>query len=273
MMITSDQKKFFKDNGYIILNNYLNQSELTDFEIQYKFLIQNACRKAKLLPSDYDDDMFNKAMFEIEKISHELIAEIYDASSMIPSFLRIVSSKETESVINQLLENPPNAPLYCFTNRCRIDPPTDERRTYGWHQEIFYTIPKSKFLQTWCPLIRDATIENGTIWLCPKSHKNKIADQDWIESEEKALQVLVKDELVKQFTPIQLEMKLGDFLIFDPRLYHKSGINNSNEIRYSLVGMYHSALNIEFYAPQLIFNYRKDSPKQYYDEFFKKNTK
>ena len=32
--------------------------------------------------------------------------------------------------------------LYGHTNRCRIDPPEDERRTYDWHQETFYTIPK-----------------------------------------------------------------------------------------------------------------------------------
>jgi ectoine hydroxylase-related dioxygenase (phytanoyl-CoA dioxygenase family) len=271
-MLTSDQKKKFEENGYIILNNYFSESELSDFYIQYEYLIKTACKKAGLFPSDYDNDMFDKAMSAIEKVTHDIIAEIYDASSMMPAFLRIVSKKETESIINQLLKNPENTPLYCFTNRCRIDPPTDERRTYGWHQEVFYTIPKSTFLQTWCPLIRDTTIENGTIWLCPKSHKNGIADQDWIESEDRALQIIVKDELVKKYTPIQLEMKLGDFLIFDPRLYHKSGINNSNEHRYSLVGMYHSTSNIEFNAPQLIFNYRKESSKQYYDSFSKKNT-
>ena len=34
-MLTSDQKKKFEENGYIILNNYFSQSELSDFYIQY----------------------------------------------------------------------------------------------------------------------------------------------------------------------------------------------------------------------------------------------
>ena len=63
-------------------------------------------------------------------------------------------------------------------------------------------------------------------------------------------------------------MKLGQLLIFDSRLFHKSGVNTSNEIRYSLVGMYHKTKHPTFYAPKQVFNYRKKSPKQYFDEVF-----
>ena len=267
-MLSSEQIKFFHENGYIILENFLSQSELLDFKMQYEELIIAACHKAKLSLSNYVKNMFDNAMMDIEKIDHDLIAEIYDMSSMMPAFLRIVSKKEIESIINQLLEQPENSALYCFSNRCRIDPPTDERRTYGWHQEVFYTIPESKFLQTWCPLIRDTTKENGTIWLCPKSHKTGVAKQDWIESDDRVLQIDVDEKLVQQFQPIQLEMKLGQLLIFDSRLFHKSGVNTSNEIRYSLVGMYHKTKHPTFYAPKQVFNYRKKSPKQYFDEVF-----
>ncbi len=265
-MLSSQDVTFFHENGYLLLDNQYSESELLDFKTQYAGLIIAACRKAKLSPLDYVDNMFDKAMMDIEKIDHDLIAEIYDTSSMMTSFLRIVSKKETESIINQLLKQPKDSSLYCFTNRCRIDPPTDERRTYGWHQEVFYTIPQSKFLQTWCPLIRDTTIENGTIWVCPKSHKIGIAKQDWIESSNRALQLIVKDEVVQQFEPIQLEMKLGQLLIFDPRLFHKSGVNTTKQIRYSLVGMYHKTDHPTFYSPELVFNYRKKTPKQYFDQ-------
>ena len=41
----------------------------------------------------------------------------------------------------------------------------------------------------------------------------------------------------------QIEMKLGQLLIFSSRLVHKSGINVSNQVRYSIVNMYHNLDN------------------------------
>ena len=85
-------------------------------------------------------------MTKLEKFDHKYIAMIYECLSETPEFLRIRSKKETQSVINQLNRN--NSSLYSYTNRCLIAPPFDNRRTYGWHHEVFYTIPKSKYIQT-----------------------------------------------------------------------------------------------------------------------------
>ena len=116
-------------------------------------------------------------------------------------------------------------------NRILIQAPNDKRRTYGWHQEIFYTIPNTKFVQAYCPIIRDVTIENGALEICKNSHKDGLVKQSWNEPDNRVLQIIadekkvdklfsnVKDELSKAgktfedtayFTKIYYE-KLGDF--------------------------------------------------------------
>ena len=60
-------------------------------------------------------------------------------------------------------------------------------------------------------------------------------------------------------------MELGELLIFSGYLAHQSGTNTSNQHRYSLVGMYHDASKLDFETPQISFNYRGITPREYFD--------
>lgn len=195
------------------------------------------------------------------------IGEKYDACFQLPAFLRLVSKPWTEVTANRLLGRAPYAPLYCFTNRCRIDPPHDDRRTYGWHQEVFYTIPHGHFVQTWAPLIEDTTVANGTIEVCVGSHKAGIASQTWIDPEGRATQIIVDPALVGRYEQRAVPMKLGQMMFFDGRLFHRSGKNTSDRTRYSLVGMYHDVDAPGFRVPRLTFEYRGRTPREWFGEW------
>jgi len=173
------------------------------------------------------------------------------------------------NIINSILKKDPDNPLYCYTNRCLIQEPCNDDRTYGWHQEIFYTIPKSSFIQTWAPLVRDTTKENGTIWIAEKSIKEDIALQTWNDVPNRVTQILVNDDIVNKYNQKQIEMKLGSLLIFSGKTIHKSGYNLSNNVRYSLVGMYHDISYPTFETPITKYNYRGLTPKEYFSNFFK----
>ena len=106
------------------------------------------------------------AIFNVNK---DLLGEVYDIFSYSLTFIRFLGNKKVENITQELLNINKTSSLYGSANRMRIDPPSDERRTYGWHQEIFYTFPDTKFLQTWCPMMRDTSIENGTIKITIKT--------------------------------------------------------------------------------------------------------
>jgi len=273
LQLSSKQREFFNVNGYLIIDNYFNKKELDDFKESFRHLIQISLKKIakfhpEVKPDDFIDKEFGNGIMKLEEIDHAFVANIYDTIYQVPEFLRIVAKPETTQCINQLLNRRDDNPLYTFTCRCRIDPPDDERRTTKWHQEVFYSIPKSEFLQTWAPLISDATLENGSIEFCVGSHKDGIAQASFLNVKGSANPFSVDDDLVQKYEKKQITMKLGQFMIFNSKLIHRSGKNRSNNVRYSLVGMYHTTDNENFMPPLLNFEFKNISPKQYFDEIF-----
>lgn len=211
-----------------------------------------------LLPAA-DLGRFKKEFAELRQCGFEE-AEQYDICAQLASFLRIVSNPGIRAAINGLM--PGSGPLYCFTNRCLVAPPYDERRTYGWHQEVFYTIPDSRFIQSWAPLFEPSTVENGTIEVCVGSHQAGIPKQDWIERVDGARQIIVDPATVAQYQQRAIEMRVGDLLLFDGKLFHRSGKNTGALTRYSLVGMYHDVAYHGFRGPKPLINYRGKTPRE-----------
>lgn len=272
MTLTSSQIDLFNQNGFIILDNFFSSEELKNFENILEYLIRRDLKKVLDIDpdfsiTDYDNSIFNNGLIKLEEINHQYIADIYDTISQVPEFLRLITKKETTEYINQLLKRNLKKPLYTFTCRCRIDPPNDDRRKTKWHQEVFYTIPKSNFLQTWAPLVNDADVNNGTLQVCVGSHKEGIAKQSWDMEKGGANPFVIDENVVEKYKIMDVEIKKGQFMIFNSRLFHRSGNNLSNKVRYSLVGMYHDTDNLNFEPPNLTFKYRKD-PKKFYNEVF-----
>jgi hypothetical protein len=274
----TDKQKFFLENGYWIERNLYSKSDMIEmFTLFYdtfstlanKFNVP--LKKKYITPSEicYPEDLkqLDGLMLDCFNFDKSIIGEGYDIVSYSSIFLRFLSSEKIEKLTKELLNIEAHNTLYGWTNRVRIDPPSDERRTYGWHQEVFYTIPESRYLQTWCPVIRNTTSLNGTIWIAPGSHKEGIAKQSWIEIEGRATQIIVDQEIINKYPQIQLEMKVGDVLFFDGKLSHKSGSNiTEDEIRFSLVGMWHDIQTKNFRGPMPNFSHRTEFDQKSYWE-------
>jgi ectoine hydroxylase-related dioxygenase (phytanoyl-CoA dioxygenase family) len=267
-----DATEFYLDYGYVIFHSFFQANELEAFRHELKEIINAYLKKAALPRMDTaDDHLLSHGMCLLESIDHEYIAAVYDTVIGCPSFLRICGYHNTELVVKKLLSIPSTNALYGFTNRCRIDPPNDDRRTYGWHQEVFYTIPKSHFVQTWAPLVFDTSKQNGTIEVAPFSHKEGIAKQTWNDLDTRATQILIDESIMQKYSKIPIEMRTGEMLFFSGNLAHRSGTNTSGMVRYSLVGMYHDVDSDSFIAPRVGFEFRNQSPRQFFNEIFPNN--
>ena len=279
-----DRLKEFKENGYIIQRGIYSDDDFEELFIAfYDLALSSAKRNSIFIDFDYfpslnkasypeDLKILDKLLIMILKENKSFIGEIYDAFSYSSAFLRFVSNRKVEEISKILLGVEKNTTLYGWTNRVRIDPPGDNRRTYGWHQEIFYTQPRFTYLQTWAPVLRDTTFENGTIWIKEGSHKEGIAKQTWNEIEGRATQVLIDKEILNKYKSKNLKMKKGDVLFFNGFLVHSSGNNiTSDEIRYSLVGMWNDTSTLDFRAPIPNFTSRTESAKEYFIKKFGKS--
>lgn len=268
MQLSKYQIEAFDKDGFLIIPNYFIDEEIKAFQDTLKEVIRANLDKNGL---KVDEGMeLDDGLLLLEELDHFYVADIYDTVAKTLEFMRLITKKDTSSIINQLMKRKITAPLYTYTCRCRIDPPQDNRRTYGWHQEVFYSIPNSNFLQTWAPLVHNASKENGTIEVCIGSHAKGIAPQTWNEIEGRALQIIVDEEVANSYEQKVIEIDVGSLLIFDYRLFHRSGNNTSKKVRYSLVGMYHDATNPKFHSADIILKNKKIDSKDYFDQYFNK---
>ena len=270
--------EYFKKNGFMVKKNLVPTNLHEELFYVFYDLSKNYLKKNKIKIKNlkkientkYPQDLkyLDYMLISLLNFNKNLVGEIYDIISYTSSFLKIVSLDKVENEVKKILSLKNLNSIYSWKHRVRIDPPNDVRRTYGWHQEIFYTIPETRFVQTWCPIIRDTTKNNGTLEICPKSHKEGIAKQTWKEIKGRATQILVDNEVVNKYKKFTLPMKVGDILFFDPHLFHRSGTNLSNEVRFSMVGMWNDCTFKKFTVPKPHFQYRTISEKQYYNHYF-----
>lgn len=268
MKISEEQIQSFEEKGFLILEKFFSEAELKRFENTLRKIIQIQIKKARKMYSEFNQDFkgkeFDDGVIELDKINHQFIADIYDTIYSTSAFLNLASKKEITQCINQLIKRDIDDPLYLDQSRCRLDSPNDpNKKKCGWHQEVFYYIPKSQFVQTWAPLIHDAKKEMGAVEACIGSHK-QIAKQSKTNPENEKYQFIVDESEVEKFQKHIMELNLGSLLIFDSRLIHRSGNNVSNKVRYSLVGINHN-LDNEFFIPP---RFTKEGEKEKFQEFY-----
>tara|TARA_B110000495_G_C22989226_1_gene582330 strand:+ start:633 stop:1499 length:867 start_codon:yes stop_codon:yes gene_type:complete len=286
--LDSKQIEFYDENGYLIIDNFFTNKELEEFKQSLIILIRQGLQKIskthpEINPEEYVGKELDEGMIKLENVDHSFVGNIYDTLYQVPEFLRIISKPEISKCVNQLLKTKQDSPIYTYLCRCRFDPPENERRATRWHQEVLYTIPKTKLVQTWAPLIIDATPENGSIKFCVGSHRDGIAKVTvpnakkvtLSESGNDTTPFKISDDIIQKYKIETVKMKKGQIMIFHPKLIHKSGINSTNKVRYSLVGMYHDTVDDNFEAPSINFKFRNADPVEYVRKLFtdKKNER
>ncbi len=125
----------------------------------------------------------------------------------------------------------PDADLYY--NQAVIKPP-EKGLSFGWHQDSGYRVTRPLEYITCWTAISDTFLENGCIWVLPKSHKLGLIPhyRDTAAGETKPVKL---DET----GAIPVPMKAGQVAIFSSFTLHKSGPNTSQSIRKGYVPQYH----------------------------------
>lgn len=271
-MLSKSQMESFDEKGFLILDDFFSQQEVDDFRRTTQQVIRGVLRRAQKDHPGADlfvpfGEEFDLGTQKLNAIDHDYIAEIYDTVCFTPAFFRIAGKLETQAVVNQLLGRESDAAIFGFKNRCRIDAPGDARRISGWHQQYFSGVPWSgEFIQTWAPLIHNNTAENGTLSMAVGSHKVGVPKQHWTdETESKVVQIVVDQEVVDSFEHVVMETTVRQLVVFTGTTIHCSGVNTSDQTRYSLVGEYYNIDEMGFRAPKPTRRLRGTTQREFYD--------
>ena len=159
---------------------------------------------------------------------------LYDRLKYLPALSRMSGSEAVRGLCIALGLGLPSLMGCC---NMRLDKPGDARHLFEWHQDTLYLLGSTNAVTLWIPL-QDVDLAHGTIEVVPGSHGQgilpfrKVSDKAVAPGVPFLQRDLSLDIEVTQ-TPLAIEAKRGDVVVFRQMLLHRSTPNHSEQIRWT----------------------------------------
>ncbi|MGI8583307.1 MAG: phytanoyl-CoA dioxygenase family protein [Chitinophagaceae bacterium] len=216
--ITPEQIKFFNENGYLLIENIINENEVEIYENIYnKFLdgtIDTGKNRADLGAGLGD----NKKT--------ESITQIMWPCDFVPELLQMPYHVRTLAIAKQVLGEDIEMDFDMLINKApHTNTPTP------WHQDAAYWInmPDKRAFSCWLAL-DEATKDNGCMWYVPGSHLKELRPHRFAGKEGGALTCDSTEE-----EGIFIELKPGSCVFHHGGTMHYSRGNSTNTNRRALI--------------------------------------
>ena len=231
MGITPDQIESYKEDGFLVIDDLFDPSELQVLYDDFNSVVDNWANfyyKQGQLSNLFEEDPFEHRLFSIYQALEGNCYELLSAVSgkrktagmfhvmMLPQILEVV-----ESVIGaEILVHPQ------FNARAKLP---DGRSVVPWHQDLGYLDKDAEdtfMVNLWLPLV-DATVENGCLEVIRGSHNYGIVPYK-----------NGAEDLVPESIPdgeiVCCPIRVGSVLLIQHKTVHRSTPNFSDHIRWSL---------------------------------------
>ncbi len=161
-MISSNQLKFFDQEGYLELEKILSEQDIVFYSKTYDAFINN----------EFDTDDLRSDLSGKEDKDMEYITQIMLPSKIYPNLLLQPMHQKGLAIAKQLFGEDMILDFDMLINKA---PHTNEPTP--WHQDAAYWIdmPDKRALSIWFA-IDEATVENGCMWYTPKSHQSPLRE-------------------------------------------------------------------------------------------------
>lgn len=221
----------FSKKNYIIKNNFISKNILSNFEIELDLIINNFIIENEL-PISLKSSIDLKLM-SLEEIDHSYISQLYSSIKETKFFEKILKSENLICSLKQIFKSE----FENFTKAVRIDLANNLKWNLTWHQEAAFVDPnkREKFLFLWFPLINPNNEYLGGLDIVNR-FTEKIYDYETITESDSQTQRVPIPKISDNDKDIkEIRLKLGDVLIFDKYLFHRSVRNVSHKVKLSCV--------------------------------------
>ena len=235
--LSGDQIRFYDVEGYLVLRGLLTDEDLRPAREAMERKVDVIA--AALLAHGKIDDLMAQRPF-----SHrlaDLFRELTDADFLTfgrgwrdrdPGYYDIMANPKildaVESLIGpEIFSNP------VYNTRPKV--PKVAAGAVPWHQDKSYW-PDSNanpVISVWLPFVA-ANRENGCLWIMPRTHRQKL--KSWHAEQYSGTGFLEIDgeHVPADRKPIPLLVEAGDAILFNDRCIHRSEVNRSASVRWSL---------------------------------------
>jgi phytanoyl-CoA hydroxylase len=221
-VLTAAQHEFYKENGYLIIENFINQGEITHLCGALDRLV---AEKARGLAQDKGDFNLEKTSggSDGDAIGPGILRKIQSIVDYSPEFAALCESDKLLDTVEDLI----GPDIYYHSSKLMFKP-ARHGGTKPWHQDYAYwASTKPEQVTCWLAL-DDATLENGCMQLVPGSHKMGLIKHGQAE-----LQIDPRNVPADRIKVAP--MKAGSLLLFHVLTLHHSGPNRSDRSRRAFI--------------------------------------
>ena len=244
--------KTFKKKGYLLDKNLVDKRKIILIKNSIKYLLKKYLKK---FPSKDIDEQ----LIYLRKKDKTKFGYLFDSLQTLSINYEILSNFKILKKISNLL-NVDISSITLTDVALRLDPPHDERNSLGWHQDSSYFRQNNNGkngIVLWTPVVQISE-KMGRLEFLKDSHnigplnirkkvhkkKNKSSKRD-----------IDPKKLKKYKTILKYDLNLGDTLLMNMDMVHRSGKNTSNKFRISLIGRYHNMTKKDFNPGLNIYKY------------------
>ena len=198
----------YKQQGYVILRNVLDESIVEECRNHVAWLLKNFPDRRP------------------EMLMHDLVKDD-------PFWIRLVSDDRLLDVTEQFIGS--NIALFATHYICK--PPKVGQQVL-WHQDgSYWPLEPMDVITLWLA-VTDSTRENGCLRIIPGTHDLDLKEMNERQDVESVLGSSIHNKYVDESKAVDLILNPGDVSIHHPNIVHGSEPNNSDKWRMGLTIRY-----------------------------------
>ncbi|KYF83258.1 phytanoyl-CoA dioxygenase family protein [Sorangium sp. So ce296] len=233
----------FSDEGYLLVEGALPPPVVAAVIDELDAAVDACSRDLRdrgQLEDPLEEHGFDTRLHRLSLRTDAVVRTLFNRNYMRPALLELIRGPALLDLLEPLL-GPEIAchPGYRVRPKLPSSSPISWMRAMPWHQDVAYLVPECDryfYATVWIPLT-ESTEENGCIEVLPRGHRGILPHRN--VHGEPFLEIL--GEALPPLESVKVPARPGDVLLMSGLMPHRSGLNRTERVRWSLDLRYHAA--------------------------------
>lgn len=235
-ILDEQQVRRFVEEGYLIVEDLVSAEEVEELRKDIVAIARGAypCEGIEPAPAEWSD-----------REVLEGILCIHQPHYVSPIMLKYVKHSKICGVLSQITAaHLPwwDGSVKCMQSMLFVKPPSFQGQ--AWHQDEIYIPTRDRSLIGAWIALDDATVENGCLWVIPRSHQTGYLYPQRAHNNPDEFDFAPESYGFDESQQVPVEVKTGSVVFFNGYLLHRSLKNRSNIYRRVLVNHYCNAWSL-----------------------------